>query len=93
MLAIISSRYQYGPFLFFFVAEVMSNYLTIDGLKNFFSTSGGPLRPEAFATSATWLIRHWFNFVLLGLVCFQRRAKSLAGTNVFEMTSFVLSGT
>ena len=32
MLAIISSRYQYGPFLFF-VAEVMSNYLTTDGLK------------------------------------------------------------
>jgi len=26
----------------FFVAEVMSNYLTTDGLKNFFSTSGGP---------------------------------------------------
>ena len=47
MLAIISSRYQYGPFLFFFVAEVMSNYLTTDGLKIFFSTSGGPLRPEA----------------------------------------------
>jgi len=40
------SRYQYGPFLFF-VAEVMSNYLTTDGLKKFFSTSGGPLRPEA----------------------------------------------
>ena len=34
MLAIISSRYQYGPFLFF-VADVMSNYLTTDGLKNF----------------------------------------------------------
>jgi len=32
MLAIISSRYQYGPFLCF-VAEVMSNYLTTDGLK------------------------------------------------------------
>jgi len=32
MLAIISSRYQYGPFLFF-VAELMSNYLTTDGLK------------------------------------------------------------
>ena len=32
MLAVISSRYQYGPFLFF-VAEVMSNYLTTDGLK------------------------------------------------------------
>ena len=46
MLAIISSRYQYGPFLFF-VAEVMSNYLTSDGLKKFFSTSGGPPPPEA----------------------------------------------
>ena len=48
MLAIISSRYQYGPFLFF-VAEVMSNYLTkcTGVLKIFFSTSGGPLRPEA----------------------------------------------
>jgi len=45
MLAIISSRYHYGPFLFF-VAEVMSNYLTTDGLKKF-STSGGPLRLEA----------------------------------------------
>jgi len=61
MLAIISSRYQYGPFLFF-VAEVMSSYLTTDGLKKIFSTSGAPpwgLRPMAFATSATWLIRHW----------------------------------
>jgi len=28
-----------------FVAEVTSNYLTTDGLKKFFSTSGGP--PEA----------------------------------------------
>ena len=59
MLTIISSRYQYGPFLFFVVAEVMSNYLTTDKLKNFFSTSGGPseawgLRPVAFGTSATW---------------------------------------
>ena len=35
MLAIISSRYQYGPFLFS-VAEVMSNYLTTDGLKKNF---------------------------------------------------------
>ena len=33
-------------FLFFFVAEVMSNYLTTDGLK-IFSTSEGHLRPEA----------------------------------------------
>ena len=47
MLAVISSRYQYGPFLFF-VAEVnMSNYLTTDGLEKIFSTSGGPTRPEA----------------------------------------------
>ena len=40
----------------------MSNYLTTDGLKKNFSTSGGSfwgLRPVAFATSATWLIRHW----------------------------------
>jgi len=44
MLAIISSRYQYGPFLFF-VAEVMSNDFTTDGLKKFFSTPGG--HPEA----------------------------------------------
>ena len=57
MLAIvISSRYQYGPFLFF-VAEVMSNYLTTDGLRNFLYFRK-PLRPVAFATSATWLIRH-----------------------------------
>jgi len=41
MLAIILSHYQYGPFLFFFVAEVMSNYLTTDGLKKF------SLLPEA----------------------------------------------
>jgi len=40
MLAIISSRYQYGPLLFF-VAEVMSNYLTTDGLEKF------SLLPEA----------------------------------------------
>jgi len=29
-------------FYLFFVAEVMSNYLTTDGLKKLFSTSGGP---------------------------------------------------
>ena len=92
MLAIISSRYQYGPF---FCCRSYVKLLDYRRAENFFSNSGGRLRPEAlaFATSATWLIQHWFNFVLLGLVCFQRRAKSLAGTNVFEMTSFVLSGT
>jgi len=48
MLAIISSRCQYGPFLFFFVvAEVMSNYLTTDGLKFFSLLHEAPLRPEA----------------------------------------------
>ena len=45
-LAIISSRYQYSPFLFF-VAEVMSNYSTADGLKNFLYFRRHPLRPEA----------------------------------------------
>jgi len=53
----ISSRYQYGPFLFF-VTEVMSNCLTTDGPKKFSLLPEAPLRPEAFATSATWLIRH-----------------------------------
>jgi len=48
MLAIISSRYQYGPiFLLFFVAEVMSNYLTTDGLKKFLYFQRLLLRPEA----------------------------------------------
>jgi len=46
MLAVISSRYQYGPCLFF-VAEVMSNYLTTDGLKFFYLLPEAPLRPEA----------------------------------------------
>ena len=53
MLAIISSRYQYGffiisisiSFLFFVVAEVMSNYLTTDGLKIFSLLPEAP--PEA----------------------------------------------
>jgi len=46
MLAIISSRYQYGPFLFF-VAEVMSNYLTTDGLKKISLLPEAPLWHEA----------------------------------------------
>jgi len=60
MLAIIPSRYQYGPFLFFVVAEVILNYLTTDGLKKCSLLPEAPfgLRPVAFATSATWLIRH-----------------------------------
>ena len=47
MLAIFSSHYQYGPFLFFVVAEVMSNYLTTDGLKKFSLLPETHLRPEA----------------------------------------------
>ena len=46
MLAIISFRYQYGPFLSF-VAEVMSNYLTTDGLRKFSLLPEASLRPEA----------------------------------------------
>jgi len=42
MLAMISSRYQYGPFLFF-VGEVMSKYLTTDGLKKFSLLPEAPL--------------------------------------------------
>ena len=45
MLAIISSRYQYGPLLFF-AAEVMSNYLTTDGLKKLSLLPEAPLMPE-----------------------------------------------
>jgi len=46
MVAIISSRYQYGP-LVFFVAQVMSNYSTTDGLKKISLLPEAPLRPEA----------------------------------------------
>ena len=46
---------------YFFVAEVMSNYLTTDWLKKISLLPEAPwgLRLVAFATSATWLIRHW----------------------------------
>jgi len=47
MLAIISSRYQYGPFFSFFVAEFTSNYSTTDGLKKISLLPEAPLRPEA----------------------------------------------
>jgi len=43
--------------VYFFVAEVMSNYLTTDGLKIFSLLPEALLRPEAVAF-ATWLIRH-----------------------------------
>jgi len=46
---------------YFFVAQVMSNYLTTDGLRKISLLPEAPLRPVAFATSATWLIRHWMN--------------------------------
>ena len=41
--------------IFIFFVEVMSNYLTTDGLKIFSLLPEAPLRPVAFAT---WLIRH-----------------------------------
>ena len=47
------------PIFIFLVAVVMSNYLTTDGLKTISLLPEAPLRPVAFATSATWLIRHW----------------------------------
>ena len=48
------------PIFIFFVAELMSNYLTTDGLKIFslLPEAPGGVKPVAFATSATWLIRH-----------------------------------
>ena len=47
MLAIFSSRYQLGLLLFFFVAEVMSDYLTTDGLRKFSLLPEALLRAEA----------------------------------------------
>ena len=62
MMAIISSRYQYGPFLFFCCRSYVKLLDYWRAEKNV-STSGAPppwdLRPVAFATSATWLTRHW----------------------------------
>ena len=46
MLAIISSRYQYGPFLFFLLQKLCQITWLLTDWK-IFSTSGGPLRPDA----------------------------------------------
>ena len=46
MLAIISSRYQYGPFLFFCCRSYIK-LLDYWRAEKMFSTSGGPLWPEA----------------------------------------------
>jgi len=62
MLAIFSSRYQYGPFLFFVVAEVMSDYLTTDGLRKFSLLPEAPLRAEARGICH---ICHMFNSALI----------------------------
>jgi len=60
-LAIISSRYQYGPFLFFCCRSYVKLLVYWRAEKNFLDFRRPPwgLRPVAFATSATWLIRHW----------------------------------
>ena len=65
MLAIISSRYQCGPFFIFCCRSYVKLLDYWRAEKNIFSTSGGPLRPVAFATSATWLIRHWARLLKL----------------------------
>ena len=42
-----SSSLSQRPIFIFFVADVMSNYLTTDGLKRFSLLPEAPLRPEA----------------------------------------------
>ena len=53
MLAIISSRYQYGPFLVFLLQKLCQITWLLTGWKFFFSTSGGP--PEAWSP---WHLPH-----------------------------------
>ena len=70
MLATISSRYQYSPFSFFLLQKLCQITWLLTGWKNFLYFQRPPrrgLRPVAFATSATWLIRHWI--VRSGWLC------------------------
>ena len=53
----------------------------------FFRLPEAPLRPEASATLATWIIRHWLVSVL------QYQANRLAAKKVSKMTYSVSSGT
>jgi len=61
MLVIILPRYQYGPLLFFLLQKLCQITWLLTGWKNFLYFRRPPWgpRPVAFATSATWLIRHW----------------------------------
>ena len=61
MLAIISSRYQYGPFLIFCCISYVKLLDYCRAEKNFLYFRRPPwgLKLVAVATSATWLIRHW----------------------------------
>ena len=59
LLAIISSRYQYGPFLFFLLQKLCQITWLLPGWKKFSLLPEAPLKLVAVATSATWLIRHW----------------------------------
>ena len=79
MMAIISSCYQYGPFLFF-VAEVMSNYLTTDGLKKNSLLPEAPLWPEARGICH---ICHMLNLALVS-VCFHMLI-SLRGMHCMQL--------
>ena len=63
---------------YFLVAEVLSNYLTTDGLKKIFSTSGGPLRPEARGICH---ICHMVNPALHGTAC-EQQERSKTGAQV-----------
>ena len=58
MLAIILSWYQYNPLLLLLQKLCQITWL-LTGRKNFLYFRRPPLRPVAFATSATMLIRHW----------------------------------
>ena len=61
MLAIISFRYQYGPFLFFCCISYVKLLDYWRAEKNsLLPEAPWGLRPVAFATSATWLIRHCY---------------------------------
>ena len=60
-------RPVYGPFLFFCCGSCQITSL-LTGWKNFLYFRRPPrgLRPVAFATSATWLIRYW---LLTNILC------------------------
>ena len=78
----ISSRYQYGRFLFFCCRNYVKLLDYWRAEKNF-STSGGPLWPEARSIChiATWLIRHCLHGLWdLYALCRSSKKRSVPGT-------------